>query len=93
VGSVSSDTAVLDRPGEEDRAPAVRTAAVLGYRPALDGLRALSVLAIVAYHARVPGSRGAFLGVSTFFTLSGFLITTITLADHRGPAGSCLRPW
>ena len=83
MGSVSSDTAVLDRPGEEDRAPAVRTAAVLGYRPALDGLRALSVLAIVAYHAQVPGSRGAFLGVSTFFTLSGFLITTITLADHR----------
>jgi peptidoglycan/LPS O-acetylase OafA/YrhL len=82
---VSSDgeTAVLDRPTGQDQAPAGRTAPGLGYRPALDGLRGLSVLAIMAYHAQVPGGRGAFLGVSTFFTLSGFLITTITLAEHQ----------
>jgi peptidoglycan/LPS O-acetylase OafA/YrhL/lysophospholipase L1-like esterase len=67
-----------------ERAPAeVTPAPGLGYQPALDGLRGLAVLAIVAFHAQVPGAQGAFLGVSTFFTLSGFLITTITLADHR----------
>jgi peptidoglycan/LPS O-acetylase OafA/YrhL len=54
----------------------------LGYRPALDGIRALGLLGIVAFHAELPGSGGAFLGVSTFFTLSGFLITSVTLADH-----------
>jgi peptidoglycan/LPS O-acetylase OafA/YrhL len=55
----------------------------LGYQPAIDGLRAVALLAIVVFHAQVPGTQGAFLGVSTFFTLSGFLITTITLGDHR----------
>jgi peptidoglycan/LPS O-acetylase OafA/YrhL len=63
--------------------PAAASAHSLGYQPALDGLRAVALLAIVVFHAQVPGTQGAFLGVSTFFTLSGFLITTITLADHR----------
>ena len=67
-----------------ERSPAdITPAPGLGYQPALDGLRGLAVLAVVAFHAQVPGAQGAFLGVSTFFTLSGFLITTITLADHR----------
>jgi peptidoglycan/LPS O-acetylase OafA/YrhL len=57
--------------------------AELGYQPALDGLRGLALLAIAAYHAGVRGVPGAFLSVSTFFTLSGFLITTVTLAGHR----------
>jgi peptidoglycan/LPS O-acetylase OafA/YrhL len=55
----------------------------LGYTPALDGLRGLAVLAIIVYHTEIRGTHGTFLGVSTFFTLSGFLLTTITLADHR----------
>ena len=43
------------------------------YEPGLDGVRALAVLAVLAFHdGRLPGG---FLGVSTFFTLSGFLIT------------------
>lgn len=67
----------LTTPAEPVRAPR------LGYQPALDGLRGVALLAIVAFHAQVPGAQGAFLGVSTFFTLSGFLITTITLAEHR----------
>lgn len=45
------------------------------YVPALDGLRALAVLLVIAYHLDVPGFDGGLLGVGVFFTLSGYLIT------------------
>lgn len=45
------------------------------YMPGLDGLRALSVLAVMAYHLNFPWASGGFLGVGIFFTLSGYLIT------------------
>ena len=51
------------------------------YRPDVDGLRALAVLAIVAYHVRVPGFGGGFVGVDAFFVISGFLITRNLLAE------------
>jgi len=45
--------------------------------PALDGLRGLAVAAVFLFHCGLPWMRGGFLGVSTFFTLSGFLIMTL----------------
>ncbi len=42
---------------------------------ALDGLRALAALIVVAFHAWAPGFRGGFIGVDIFFVLSGFVIT------------------
>lgn len=45
------------------------------YWPALDGLRALAVIAVMLFHAQWPGAQGGFLGVDVFFVLSGFLIT------------------
>src|SRR5207249_1907795 len=53
------------------------------YWPALDGLRALAILAVMAYHAKLPWARGGFLGVNIFFVLSGFLITTLLLSERR----------
>jgi peptidoglycan/LPS O-acetylase OafA/YrhL len=56
-----------------------------GYRPALDGVRAVAVLAVIAYHL---GTRmhGGFLGVDVFFVLSGYLITGLLL-DERARRG------
>jgi peptidoglycan/LPS O-acetylase OafA/YrhL len=57
-------------------------AAPPGRQPALDGLRALAILVVVAYHARVPAIAGGYIGVDVFFVLSGYLITGILLREH-----------
>lgn len=53
------------------------------YNPALDGIRALSVLAVVMFHCEVPAARGGFIGVDVFFVLSGYLITSLLEAEYR----------
>jgi len=54
----------------------------IAYQPALDGVRAFAVAAVLLFHAGVPGFDGGYLGVSVFFTLSGFLITSLLLREH-----------
>lgn len=61
---------------EESRATAS------GYRGDIQGLRALAILAVVAYHAGVPGISGGFVGVDFFFVLSGYLITGLLISER-----------
>ncbi|MFZ3217917.1 MAG: acyltransferase family protein [Candidatus Acidiferrales bacterium] len=51
------------------------------YRPDIDGLRAVAILAVVAYHAGIPGVGGGFVGVDIFFVISGYLITSVICSD------------
>ena len=60
------------------------------YAPGLDGLRAVSLLGVLAFHHRFPWAPGGFLGVSTFFTLSGFLIARLALAERASTGGLAL---
>src|SRR5438874_2564773 len=54
----------------------------LGYQPALDGLRAVAVLAVFGFHATSSGVPGGYVGVDLFFVLSGFLITSLLLEER-----------
>jgi peptidoglycan/LPS O-acetylase OafA/YrhL len=55
---------------------------VLPHEPALDGLRGLAVAAVVLFH--LERLDGGFLGVDLFFVLSGYLITSLLVTEHRG---------
>jgi peptidoglycan/LPS O-acetylase OafA/YrhL len=59
----------------------------LGHHRALDGMRAVAVVAVLLFHANVSWMDGGFLGVDLFFVLSGFLITRLLL-DERALTGA-----
>jgi len=48
----------------------------IGYKPFIDGLRAVAILAVVAYHIGFKQTPGGFVGVDVFFVISGYLICT-----------------
>ncbi len=53
------------------------------YRPEIDGLRALAVLAVILFHVGFGPFSGGFVGVDVFFVISGYLITALIVADHE----------
>ncbi len=53
-----------------------------GYAAGLDGIRALAVIAVILFHAGVPGFRGGFVGVDLFFVVSGYLVTALLQREH-----------
>lgn len=53
------------------------------YMPGLDGLRAIAVIAVIIYHLNPQTLSGGFLGVDTFFVISGFLITSLLIHEFN----------
>ena len=61
------------------------------YIPAIDGLRAVAVIAVMLYHLGVPWIPGGFLGVDLFFVISGYVITRLRLDSIQRSGGLDLR--
>jgi len=61
------------------------------YLPGLDGLRAISVVAVVLYHAQLTWIPGGFLGVEVFFVISGYLITLLLTNELTASSTISLR--
>lgn len=66
-------------------APAARRtrSAVAAHRPALDGIRALAILLVMAFHGLNDQPRGGFFSVDVFFVLSGYLIAGLLMSEYR----------
>ena len=77
-GSDAEQTALLT--SESDAAGGARAS---HYRPQLDGMRAVAVYLVVAFHAGISAFSGGFIGVDVFFVLSGYLVTQLLLRDFR----------
>lgn len=61
------------------------------YRREIDGLRALAVVPVIFFHAGFSAFRGGFIGVDVFFVISGYLITSIILAEKQGGTFTLIR--
>jgi peptidoglycan/LPS O-acetylase OafA/YrhL len=78
------ETALAERRAGAGRGATGESAVTGRHLPALNGLRAVAVIGVVAYHLQLGWARGGYLGVDLFFVLSGFLITTLLLEEWVG---------
>ncbi len=79
--SATTETLSTGAAPAERASPDTPTAVAGRNLPALDGLRAVAVAGVIAYHLGAPWASGGYLGVDLFFVLSGFLITSLLIEE------------
>jgi peptidoglycan/LPS O-acetylase OafA/YrhL len=83
VRAAHKNVAAGTQPGATDHSSAKsnQTSRKSGFRPDIEGLRAVAVIAVLLYHAGLPLVQGGYIGVDVFFVISGFLITGLLLKE------------
>ena len=76
-------------PSRQPRRPSWHSRPI-GYMPALDGLRAVAVALVIAYHLGYSGVAGGYIGVEVFFILSGWLVCALLVNEHQRTGGIAL---
>ena len=56
---------------------------IIRYRPEIDGLRGISIILVILFHAKVNYFLGGYFGVDVFFVISGYLITKILIEASK----------
>jgi len=74
---------VTRQPALEQKTTQKQTHVKSRYVPALDGLRAFAVLAVIAYHMNLGWAPGGLMGVTVFFVISGYLINGLLVKEHE----------
>ena len=69
-------------PARQPRRPSWHSRPI-GYIPALDGLRAVAVALVIAYHLGYSGVAGGYIGVEVFFILSGWLVCALLVNEQQ----------
>ena len=82
-----SDRAGTDRTHAQPSVVGTQPRPALGYIPALDGLRAVAVALVIAYHLGYSGVAGGYIGVEVFFVLSGWLVCALLVNEHQRTGG------
>jgi peptidoglycan/LPS O-acetylase OafA/YrhL len=90
----ADDVPVLPAPPVADAPTVAAAEGRMPYLPALDGLRAIALVCVLAFHAGVSWIHGGYLPLTSFFVLSGFLITSLLLLENgRNGSVSLLAFW
>ncbi len=90
--AASTEAKAASRPAARPTRPTPRRRAIeRRYLPSVDGLRALAVIAVLAYHLNLPWAPGGLVGVTVFFVISGFLITGILCVEIAETGGIDLK--
>ena len=89
LATAEDESEVAPAPEPQPRRPSWHSRPI-GYIPALDGMRAVAVALVIAYHLGYSGVAGGYIGVEVFFILSGWLVCALLMNEQQRTGGIAL---